>query len=90
AAMSKGEQRANRAERMALDLAEAVVLRDRVGEVFDAVVVDESERGVEVQIADPAVLVRLSAHRVDPGDTVTVRLEAVDVDQRTVTFQRIG
>ncbi|MEZ5297999.1 MAG: hypothetical protein R2697_17525 [Ilumatobacteraceae bacterium] len=27
---------------------------------------------------------------VDPGDTVTVRLEAVDVDQRTVTFQRIG
>jgi exoribonuclease R len=36
-AMASGEQRANRAERMALDLAEAVVLDGRAGEIFDAV-----------------------------------------------------
>ena len=90
AAMSQGDQRANRAERMALDLAEAVVLSGREGEIFDAVVIDESDRGVEVQIADPAILVRLSAHRVDPGDEVRVRLESVDVEQRSVNFQRVG
>lgn len=90
AAMSQGDQRANRAERMALDLAEAVVLSGREGEIFDAVVIDESDRGVEVQIVDPAILVRLSAHRVDPGDEVRVRLESVDVEQRSVAFQRVG
>jgi exoribonuclease R len=89
-AMSQGEQRANRAERMALDLAEAVVLAGREGEVFDAAVVDESDRGVEVQILDPAILVRLTARRVDPGDEVRVRLEQVDVERRSVTFQRIA
>ncbi|TDT15359.1 RNB domain-containing protein [Ilumatobacter fluminis] len=90
AAMSQGDQRANRAERMALDLAEAVVLSGREGEIFDAVVIDESDRGVEVQIVEPAILVRLSAHRVDPGDEVRVRLESVDVERRSVAFQRVG
>lgn len=90
AAMSQGEQRANRAERMALDLAEAIVLSGREGEIFDAAVVDESDRGVDVQILDPAVLVRLAARRVDPGDEVRVRLESVDVEQRSVTFRRVG
>ena len=89
-AMAQGEQRASRAERLALNLAEAIVLSGREGEVFDAVVVDESSRGVEVQISDPAILVRLSAHRVDPGDEVRVRLESVDVERRSVTFQRVG
>lgn len=90
AAMAQGDRRAGRAERLALDLAEAVVLSGREGEVFDAAVVDESERGVEVQILDPAILVRLSARRVDPGDEVRIRLESVDVERRSVTFQRVG
>jgi exoribonuclease R len=90
AAMSRGEQRANRAERQALDLAEAVVLRGREGEVFDAVVVDEGEWGVEVQIPEPAVLVRIAAKGVDPGDDVGVRLVAADVDGRRVEFERVS
>lgn len=89
-AMSRAEQRANRAERSALDLAEAVVLSGRVGEIFDAAVVDEGDWGVEVQIADPAVLVRLTARRVDPGDQIRVRLVAVDVDTAAVTFERVS
>ena len=59
-----------------IDLAEAVLLAGREGEVFDAVVVDEDPRGLVVQLADPAVMVRLAAHRVDPGDAVRVRLGA--------------
>ena len=50
--------------RAVIDLAEAVLLAGRVGEVFDAVVVDEDRRGAVVQLVDPAVLV---ARRRPPG-----------------------
>lgn len=90
AAMARGEQVANRADRLALDLAEAALLSGRVGEVFDAVVIDEGEWGVEVQIADPAVIVRTSAHRVDPGDDIRVRVTDVSVDDRRVEVERVG
>jgi exoribonuclease R len=90
AAMAQGEQRANRAEREALELAEAVVLSGREGHTFQAVVVDEGERGVEFQIADPAVLAWVRAHHVDPGDDITVRLVSVDVAGRETQFERVA
>lgn len=90
AAMAQGDQRANRAEREALDLAEAVVLSGCEGQIFDAVVVDESDRGVEIQIAEPAILVRLTARKVDPGDEVRVRLLSVDLEHRSVEFERVS
>ena len=89
-AMAAAEQRANRADRQAIDLAEAVCLAGHEGNIFDAVVVDEGDWGVEVQIADPAVLTRLSARRVDPGDEVTVRLVSVDLDRFEVEFERVS
>ena len=89
-AMARGEQRANRAEREALDLAEAAVLQGREGDIFDAVVIDEGQWGVEVQIIDPAVLTRLTARRVDPGDEIGVRLVSVDLDEGTVEFERVS
>ena len=67
AAMATGEALANRVDAAVIDLAEAVLLAGREGEVFDAVVVDEDRRGTVVQLAEPAVLVRVAAHRVDPG-----------------------
>jgi exoribonuclease R len=90
AAMASAEQRANRAERMALDLAEAVALDGRVGDLFDAVVIDEGEWGVDAQIADPAVVARLAARRVDPGDQLRLRLTSVDVERRAVEFERVA
>jgi exoribonuclease R len=89
-AMSKGEQRAHRVEREALDLAEAVVLADRVGEIFPAVVVDESDAGVDVQLRDPAVLARITARHVDPGDELRVRLLSADVVTAAVAFERVA
>ncbi len=89
-AMAQGEQRANRAERAALDLAEAVVLSGREGEIFEGVVIDEGDWGVEIQLGDPAVIARLPARRVDPGDDMRVRLVSVDVDDRRVEFERVS
>lgn len=90
AAMAAADNRANRAERQALELAEAVCLSGREGEIFDAVVVDEGEWGVEVQIAEPAVLARIRARGVDPGDDVRVRLVSVDVERFEIGFERVS
>jgi exoribonuclease R len=89
-AMAAADGRANRAERLALDLAEAVCLAGHEGDIFDAVVVDEGEWGVEVQIARPAVLTRITARGVDPGDDLRVRLVAVDVERRDIRFERVS
>jgi exoribonuclease R len=88
--MERTETRADRVDRAVIALAEAVWLAGRVGESFDAVVVDEDEHGVVIQLADPAVLARIEAHHVDPGDEVRVRLDAVDVISRQVQFTRVG
>jgi exoribonuclease R len=90
AAMEAGEQRANRADRAALDLAEAVVLHGCEGQLFAAVVIDEDDRGAVIQIADPAIVARVDAHHVDPGDQIRVRLVAADPGHRTVQFERVS
>ncbi len=89
-AMAAADNRANRAERLAVELAEAVCLVGREGEIFDAVVIDEGEWGVEIQVSDPAVLTRLPARRVDPGDELTVRLVSVDVEAFRTDFERVS
>jgi exoribonuclease R len=90
AVMAETETRADRVDTAVIALAEAVMLAGREGEVFDAVLVDEDAHGAVIQLADPAVLARVEAHRVDPGDPVRVRLTAVDVPSRHIEFTRVG
>jgi exoribonuclease R len=89
-AMAKGEQRANAVDRAVIDLAEAVLLSGREGELFDAVVVDEDHRGPVIQVIEPAVMAHVSASHVDPGDRVRVRLVRADPAARTIEFARVG
>ncbi len=89
-AMRSGSAVANRVDRAAIDLAEAILLQARVGDVFDAVVTDEDDRGARIQICDPAVVTRTVARRVDPGDDIRVKLIAVDVDERSIEVERVG
>jgi exoribonuclease R len=89
-AMQRSQSLANRVERAAIDLAEAVLLQDHVGETFDAVVTDEDDRGVRIQIREPAVVARTVARRVDPGDDIRVRLVGVDVTERKIEVERVG
>jgi len=90
AAMELGESLAGRVEAAVIELAEAAMLAGRIGEEFDAVVVDEDQRGSVVQLADPAVVARVVARRVDPGDDVRVRLVEADPTTRRVRFERTG
>ncbi len=89
-AMRQGDARANRVDRAAIDLAEAIVLQGREGEVFEAVVTDEDDRGARIQLCDPAIVARVVARRVDPGDDIQVKLVAADPDERRIEFERVS
>jgi exoribonuclease R len=86
--MARADAAAAAIERAVIDLAESVMLAGREGEVFDAVVTDEDERGVRIQLESAPVAARVIAHKVEPGSRLRVRLVAADPVARTVTFQR--
>ena len=88
--MQESSQRANRYERMVLDLVEAGLLQHHVGESYEAVVVEVNEkdptRGT-VTVAEPAVEAPVvSASEVPLGTDVRVRLTTADVARRKVEF----
>jgi exoribonuclease R len=88
AVMETSDRRASRAERGAIDLAEAVLLADRVGEEFDAVVVDVDDAGTAgtIALADPPVVARCEG-RVPRGERIKVRLTRADPARRLVSFE---
>ncbi|GGK27002.1 ribonuclease R [Pilimelia terevasa] len=99
AVMGETGRRTGAAERAAVDLAEATVLRPRVGELFEATVVDVDEpgggaaggRGAPrepggvVALADPVVRARCRG-ALPLGEQTSVRLVTADPDRREVLF----
>ena len=85
AIMKESDRVAGAAERMCADAVEAAVLTPRVGEAFDAVVVDHDDKGVEVQLLDLPVVARATGTG-ELGATLRVRLESADVATGTVSF----
>ncbi len=87
--MGRARQRESALERAILDFAEAVVLEHSVGEVFGGVVVDLDRRRdrARIQIADPAVVASVPDEGRQLAERLTVRLDAVDLDRRTVEFR---
>ncbi|MEU6804754.1 RNB domain-containing ribonuclease [Streptomyces neyagawaensis] len=91
-ARGKGVQ----ADRQTVDLAEAAVLKDRVGEVFDATVIDTDAewgrpREGRVFLADPAVLAKVESNNgleLQLGSSVRARLKraAPAADEDKVLF----
>jgi exoribonuclease R len=77
-----------------LDLVEAGVLEERVGEVFAGVVVDVDEKDPtrgSVVVQSPAVEGRLTSSGADLplGTDVRVRLVTADVQERRVAFELV-
>ncbi|TDC52660.1 RNB domain-containing ribonuclease [Jiangella ureilytica] len=89
--MRGSTRRANQYERAVLDLVEAAVLRDYVGETFDGVVVevdDRDQRKGDVTIREPAVEAPIRDDRDLPlGTDVRARLTAADPQTRTIRFE---
>lgn len=83
--MAASDRLAGSVERACTDAVEVAVLRSRVGEVFDAVVVEVPEKGGggQVQLLDPPVLARAEG-QLELGAAVRVKLEAADVVTRSL------
>ena len=89
--MSESGRRANSYENAIVDLCEAELLHDRVGERFTAVVVDLDEKSKQkgdITIQDPAIEAPVTSTSDLPlGEEVTVELAAADPTSRTVEFR---
>jgi exoribonuclease R len=91
AEMAEGSRRGNTVERECVDLLEAVVLQDRIGELFDAVVVDLKDNDPSagtVQLEDPAVVARIDGDGtpLPLGERLQVRLTEADPARAKVRF----
>ncbi|MEW2423147.1 RNB domain-containing ribonuclease [Streptomyces nigra] len=91
ARMTEGARRAGTVERECVDLVEAAVLKDRVGEEFEACVVDVDEHrpttGV-VQLHTPAVIGRIDGPTpLTLGDPLRVRVTEADPERAKVRFE---
>jgi exoribonuclease R len=90
AVMATTDHLAGAADRGAVDLTEAVLLADRVGEQFDAAVLDLDDkpgaRKGTIAIDHPAVRAKCEGPGMVLGERLTVRLTEADPKQRKVLF----
>jgi exoribonuclease R len=86
ALMAASDRRTREVERGVLDATEAWLLRDRVGELFSAVVVDAEDGRGTVVLDRLAIRGRCTGEGLRPGTRVNVRLARADVAARTVGF----
>jgi exoribonuclease II len=84
------EDNANRVERQVLKAAAAWLLRERIGERFDAIVTGAAAKGTFVRIPRPLLEGRLvrGFEGADVGDALRVRLVAVDPQRGFIDFER--
>ncbi len=92
ALMGRSRSRESALERAIIDYTEAMLLRDRVGEIFRAFVIniDDGRTVAKIQLIDPAVVTTIAADHLRLGSEITVRLDAVDTEARTLAFTPVG
>ena len=88
--LQKADQMSHRYEGAVVDLVEAGVLHERVGETFPGVIVDvdpkDDKRGT-ITVQDPAIEARVTGSEPVPlGNEVTATLAQADIGSRTVSF----
>lgn len=80
ATMAETGRRAHAVDRAAVDLMEAAVLMDRIGDHFEAVVTGTRRGAATVQLIEPAVIATVPADGLEPGSAVRLRLVSADLD----------
>lgn len=87
--MNAADTREGALERAVLDLAEAVLLQGREGEVFAAIVTERDERGARLMLVDLPILARVDTHGIGTGDMMHVRLVSADPTRGELRFERV-
>jgi ribonuclease R len=86
------EKASQKVERFVRKAAAAVLLRDRIGEPFDALVTGASEKGTYVRLITPPAEGRVvrGEYGLSVGQKVKVRLIATDPYCGFIDFERVG
>jgi exoribonuclease R len=85
--MASSDGRANQLEARSLNAIEAALLSSRIGEEFDAVVVQTKQGGGVIQLTDPVVTATM-AGSAPPGQRVRAKLLTADIATGEVLFRR--
>ena len=84
--MARADALGGNIQRAVIDLAEAIALKDRIGETFAAVVTDVDQRGPRIQLCGLPVVSRLKDAEVAAGEAIKVRLDEADPETRRIAF----
>lgn len=88
--MANGDRKARAVERACVEAMEAAVLADRIGEEFEAVVVDVTEKKDSmIHLTEPAVIAKAYGE-AELGSAVRVRLTEADRATGRVRFEVLG
>jgi exoribonuclease-2 len=89
---TEAEDAANKVERQVEKSAAALLLEERVGEQFDAIVTGAAPKGTWVRLLEMPVEGKLVQGFAgsDVGNRMRVRLLAVDVERGYIDFARVG
>ncbi len=90
ATMARAAGKSAQIERSVIDLAEAVMLEGHEGTTYAAVVVEDDDEISKIQLTDVAVLAKVTAKGLRPGDECRVRLVSADPVRREVLFERVA
>jgi exoribonuclease-2 len=84
------ESAARKVERKMRKVAAAVLLKDQIGEVFEAIVTGVTEKGTFARVLRPPVDGRImrGEHGLRVGDKVKVRLLSTDPERGFIDFAR--
>ncbi len=90
--LSDREKGSEKVERFMLKVAAAVLLADRIGDQFDAIVTGASEKGTYVRIMDPPVEGRVmrGEEGLYVGQKIRVRLILADPYNAYIDFENLG
>ena len=88
--MAAASSQSSKVDRAVVDLAEAVLLQGHEGHTFRAVVVEDEGDVSRIQLVDIAVVAKLRAANLRPGDECRVKLVRTDPARREVEFTRVA
>ena len=87
--MQQARSRETRYERALVDFSEALILTGRVGDTFEAVVVDVDGPEATIQLTEPAVVATIDSGTHQLADRVHVKLKSTDIYTRVLSFEPV-
>ena len=88
--MDAADAKAAQVDSAAIELAEATAMEGRVGEEFEGRVIALDDRGAKIQLCHDAIVTRVAADGLSPGERVELKLTEASPERRLSRFALIA